>query len=148
MEQALIQQCHKILVDSLGQNGGSGLPALAACIVQTDSKQPLPPVIASILKDGVSPGNLFRALLKCQWVVLEHRLSMLKDLSPKDQVSGLKQTMEHFNYIEEAIIEGGEKISATQLDKAKRALDIEQQAHALTVSMHHWKTSGKIRYFL
>jgi len=145
MGQALIQQCHKILVDSLGQNGGSGLSALAAYIVQADSKQSLPPVIANILKDGVLPGNLFRALLKCQWVVLEHRLSTLKDLSPKDQVSGLKQTMEHFNYIEEAIIEGGEKISATQLDEAKRALDIEQQAHALTVSMNHWKASEKIK---
>jgi len=145
MEQALIQQCHKILVDSLGQNGGAGLPALAAYIVQTDSKQSLPPVIANILKDGVSPGNLFRALLKCQWAVLEHRLSTLKDLSPKDQVSGLKQTMEHFNYIEESIIEGGEQASATQLDEAKKALDTEQQAHALTVAMHQWKESGKIR---
>lgn len=145
MEQALIQQCHKILIDSLGQNGGGGLSALAAYIVQTDSKQPLPPVIANILEDGVSPGNLFRALLKCQWVVLEHRLSTLKDLSPKDQVSGLKQMMKHFNYIEESIIEGGEQASATQLDEAKKALDIEQQAHAMTVSMHQWKVSGKIK---
>jgi len=145
MEQALIQQCHKILVDSLGQNGGTGLPALAAYIVQTDSKQSLPPMIENILKDGVSPGNLFRALLKCQWIVLEHRLSTMKDLSPKDQVSGLKQTMEHFNYIEEAIVEGGEQISATQLDEAKKALDIEQQAHALAVTVHRWKESGKVR---
>jgi len=145
MEQALIQRCHKILVNALSPDRDSGISALAAYIVQMDSKQSLSPVILTVLKEGVSPGNLFRALLKCQWIVLEQRLSTLKDLSPQDQVSGLKQTMEHFNYIEEAIVEGGEQVWATQLDETKRALDVERQAHALTVSMNHWKVSEKIK---
>jgi len=144
MEDELIHQCHKTLVDVLSPNDDPELLSLATCLVREGSEESLTISVENILRNGESPGFLLQALLKYQSVVLAHHLSQLRDLSPGDEVRGLGRMIKHFNHVEALIIDSGERVWAGLSDRTRTALVIKRQKLAMDMQIP-WQVSEKIK---
>jgi len=146
MQTALTQKCCEALKNSLKSDKANGLPDLAEYIVSSTVRRPLPEVLKTIINDSISPKNLLDAVIKSQWLVLEHKLPEIMQLPPADQTLRLKETIDRFNHISEAVLEFREQQLLEEIEEKNKAIAAEREARVMTTVVQQWQKAGEIKF--
>lgn len=145
MQTSLTQKCCETLRNSLKSDKANGLPDLAEYIASSRARRPLPDVLKTIVRDGISSKDLFDAVMKTQWLVLEHKLPEIMQLPPADQTLSLKEAIERFNHISETVLGLREQEFREEIEEKNKALAAEREARILTTAVQQWQKAGKIK---
>jgi len=145
LNQQLIRKCCQVLNESLSQYETPLFLELATYMVLMRSQKTLQELISAIFSMGVAPSDLLSAVMKCQWLRLEAELLELASLSPQKQMQGLKDTLEHFHYIETLVLEMGGRIWESKFAEVQKELGHERESRIAATSLQQWHANNKIK---
>jgi len=145
LNQQLVQKCCQALNESLKQHEAPHSLELATYIVLMRSHKTLPELISAIFSMGTTPSDLLSAVMRCQWLLLEAKLPELASLLPQKQMQGLKDTLEHFHYIETLVLEMGEQVWECKFAEAQKELADERESRIVATSLQQWHANNKIK---
>ncbi|GAV20558.1 PilZ domain protein [Mariprofundus micogutta] len=135
----------KMLKDII-QNLEHELPAVqssttqmvARVILGEEVERSMGSLAVSLLQSNVSVGHILSALLRCEWLSVQHLIETTDTGNIKKQVRLFSESVEHFNILQAAIIDAADQ-------RWQGALDEEVKQRVLAELKLNWQQTGTVR---
>ena len=115
----------------------SSIEQVARVILGEDVENSMGSLAVSLLQSNVSVGHILSALLRCEWLSVQHLIETSDPENIKQQVKQFSDCVDHFNILQTAIIDAADQ-------RWQGALDKEVKLRVIAELRRLWRVSGEV----
>lgn len=135
--EALLQQLMELLREALPDVSRKQHVRVAAVILGRSIDCGMDDLATHLLKSRLPVGELLAVLLRCESLTIQHLIEQPQSGGSREQVRLFSEWIEHFNHLQEAVINAAEH-------GWRSRVELERRARVLAECRAEWSESGKV----